>query len=294
MSIRRLFPLLVILSIALLMVACRGESNETSDRKAADVVRQVLQIGQGAEADIDVYVNKLPDGAPDRIPQYSGARIISSFHIQDEESERYFIMASTKDSLEKVLAFFEEQLDKEPWQVQGATNTEDLTAIRFIRSDDADIDGTVALSKAKSSEEENNILITVQRAVANPQVKTQPFSLGEAKPLPKGFPSSVPVYNNSTVTSTIWLRRLGNIDFVITYLTKDPQTKVIDFYKNQLPQGGWKVTATADEGGDSTLNFEDQRDAQLNGAVSAGAFDKDSSFTEVSVRVRTKSNVRTP
>jgi predicted enzyme related to lactoylglutathione lyase len=294
MSIRRLVPLLALACMMLLAFACSGNNSEDSDRKAAEVVKQVLQIGQGPDSKIDVFVNKLPDGAPDNIPIYSGARIISSFHMTEEDGDRYFVMAGTKDPMEKLLAFYEEQFDKEPWQVQGATNSEEATAIRFIRSDDANVDGTVALSKGQAAGEENNILITIQRAVENNSVKTDPFKLGEAKPLPKGFPASVPVYNNSTVTSTIWLRRVGNIDFMVTYLTKDPQAKVIDFYRSQLPQGGWKVTANKDEAGSSTLNFEDEKDAQLNGAVSAGAFDKDSSYTEVSVRVRTKSNVRTP
>lgn len=289
MMTARRFLFLLLLG-GLLLSACIGGNK--SDEKAAAVVKQVLQVGQGTDADIDVYVNKLPPGMPAGIPIYQGARIISSFRILDETGESFFILAETKDDLTKMLAFYEEQMDKDPWQVQGATNADTVTALRFTNTNDVGLEGTIAAHKGKEKGEVNSIMVTVQRSGTGKEQRRELFTLGESKPLPRGFPQSVPIYANATVTSTTWLRRLGNIDFSVTYLTKDPQDKVIEFYKAQLPKGGWKVTGTTDDGADIILNFEDEKDAQLGGVISATVFDKDSSYTEISVRVRTKSTVR--
>lgn len=284
------FPIMVVLAAGLLLFAC--QSSGSSNKKAAEIVKQVLQISQGTDAEIAVYVNRLPPGLPAGFPIYQRARIISSFRILDKDGENFFILATAQDEPDKVYAYYEEQLDKSPWQLQGATNSEDVTAVRFTKTDDPIIEGTVVINRGEEQDSRSQIVMRVQGSAPAKEETRKAFTLGQGKPLPKGYPQSVPIYPNGTVTSTAWLRRLGNIDFSVISLTKDPQNKVIEFYKAQLPGGGWIVTNTTDDGTEISLNFEDQRDSQLSGTITASVFDRDSSYTEISIRLRTKSSSR--
>jgi hypothetical protein len=88
----------------------------------------------------------LPEGFPEDFPLYEKATIeVATVH---PESGGFLVSMESEDSADKVLDFYERELDKEPWQVENVQDIPDkeTTVVEFARRDNPEERGTVAIA----------------------------------------------------------------------------------------------------------------------------------------------------
>jgi hypothetical protein len=179
--------------------------------------------------------------------------------------------------------------------VEIAQSSEDLTGVRFTRPDDANVQGDVTIFESEL-EERTSVYVSYQdiskKATGG---SNRQFVLGASRPLPKPFPEDVPIYQGksgeSTVRETILQRAAGNNNMIVSFLTKDGQTDVMNFYRNEFGKRGWTVTDTPSEGATSfavSIDFTDGNAQQIVGTVRADSFDLDSAYTQVDLILQVK------
>jgi len=69
--------------------------------------------------------------------------------------------------------------------------------------------------------------------------------------LPDTWPSSVPLVKDATLTYTNAQNGNESAGISLAYMTREPLTSVVDFYKNELTKNGWtiRVTSVTSDGG---------------------------------------------
>ena len=279
-----LLPLLLVGGLALAACAGGGDSEETTAR----VVERLLRLGQDPNADIHAYVKELPEGLPGGLPRYPDSKLIASFVIQSADQDSFFVIYDSADAPDEVLHYFEEALEEDPWQVEGSTSSDELVALQFSKVDDASFSGGVAINSS-TEDGRSSILLTVQALLGEKREREEePFALGESKGLPSMFPAEVPIYPGATVTDTAWLRSPGNLDFAVTFLTRDPQDAVIDFYRKEFTNLGWEVLDEGGSGFGLAISFSDADDT-VSGSVVADLFPDDDRYTRVGLQVKVSS-----
>jgi len=151
--------------------------------------------------------------------------------------------------------------------------------------DDANVTGGVSVDNVP--EGGNGIVVSVQQVAEASTPEAKPFELGTSRPLPAGFPSDeVPIYPDSTVTDTTWLRSAGGMDFLVAFLTTSAQADIINFYRQDFTSRGFTVTDEPSSGSDfaQTLSFVDAA-GQLQGSVTADVFADDAAYTSVNIQL---------
>ena len=116
------------------------------------------------------------------------------------------------------------------------------------------------------------------------------FALGASKPLPEGFPEAVPQYPDSTVIELAFQKQADAESFVVSFLTKDDISKVLDYYRGKLEGGG--LTVTDGDASQSPLqdaeSVEFTDDEQTSAVrLTAGTFAEDESYTRIDLQVQT-------
>ncbi|MEJ2347605.1 MAG: hypothetical protein P8Y17_00185 [Patescibacteria group bacterium] len=74
--------------------------------------------------------------------------------------------------------------------------------------------------------------------------------------LPDSFPSDFPVYPNATPTGSWTAAGDDTNGLSVLWETDDSISKVTDYYKEELPKAGWKITLTSEVEDGSTFAFE--------------------------------------
>ncbi len=88
----------------------------------------------------------LPEGFPGDFPLYEKATIqVATVH---PEGGGFLVSMDSEDSTDKVLAFYESELDKEPWQVENVVEIaeQETVVVEFARRDSPEERGTVAIA----------------------------------------------------------------------------------------------------------------------------------------------------
>jgi hypothetical protein len=234
----------------------------------------------------------LPPGFPADLPRYPGAKVLVSFLVRSSEGANYFVIYESGAGVDEILSFYQEKLDKEPWQVEGAISSEQIRAVAFSRPDDADVEGNVTVA---SSELGDKAAIYVSFQDVTPTglrpIEPKPFVLRPTLALPPGFPSDVPIYSGkekSTVTSTKFQRGGGTTSYQIAFVTKNSDVDVINFYRSEFQKRGWIVTdgqplSTRDFS--ISIDFRDGPRQLLQGNVRADAHPDDGAYTLVVLSV---------
>src|SRR5690606_13681579 len=73
----------------------------------------------------------------------------------------------------------------------------------------------------------------------------EPFTAGASRSLPVGFPEDVPIYQGaeeSIIYDTYFERGQGGQAFIVTFLTRDSQDDVIEYYRSEFEGRGWVVS----------------------------------------------------
>ena len=287
---RLLLPSL--LACAFLFAAACGGGNE--DRSAGIIHRLLLSSQPSESGTLESFVGRLPDGlsAAETPPQFPGADlIVSSRQAATREASGlgqpasqaaiYLIVLDTDAARPRVFAFYEEALDKEPWQLEASASTEELDTLEFSNPGNLDISGVVTIARG-GEDERTTILVSLRDAGARQE--ELPFELAASLPIPRTFPPDVPVYQGATITGTLFLREPGNENFFLVFLTTDGQDAVVEFYRQTFEGQGWTVEGDT-LGLADRISFEDaERD--LQGEVFVDRFSQDRQYTEVVIQLR--------
>ena len=91
---------------------------------------------------------ELPAGFPGDFPLYEKATVRVA--TVAPEGGRFLVSMETEDSADKVLAFYERELDKDPWHVENVQDIPEMETmiIRFARVDGGE-SGTVAIATVR-------------------------------------------------------------------------------------------------------------------------------------------------
>ncbi|HEX5141771.1 MAG TPA: hypothetical protein VFX19_12565 [Dehalococcoidia bacterium] len=272
-----------LVGIVVYIVAGSGGGN---NGESARIVDGLIRLG-GTEGTTTTYAGKLPPEFTSDFPLYKNADVIVSIAIASDQGTSYFIVLASDDPASKIYEYYSGALDADPWQVEIGRSSDDFTGIRFSRPDSADISADMTLYQ---SEVDNKTAIYLSyqdtsQAVL-PGATTSPFAIGPSRPLPAGFPKDIPIYQgdaDSTVLDTYFERGQGSQAYIVTFITRDTQDDVIDFYTNEFKNRGWNVT---DAGVLNTsfalsIQFDDGNAKSISGSVSADAFDQDNNYTRV-------------
>ena len=277
------------LIVGLIVYATAGGGGGGSSAAAA-VIDGLFR--SGGSGDIQSFKGEEPAGFPKDMPTYPGSKVLVSFLIQSGDGASYFVIYETGDDVEKVLSFFQEKFDEDPWQVEGAINSEELNALGFSRPDDADVQGNITITESDLGP---RTAIYVSFDDLTPSGSTpaadKPFALGLGHALPPGFPSDVPIYTGkekSTVTSASFARGAGSTRYEVAFVTKNSDVDVIDFYRNEFQKRGWSVSdgqPLSARDFSLSIDFQDSARQQLQGSIRADAHPDDAAYTLVVLQV---------
>jgi hypothetical protein len=273
-----------------------GNGGGGSDSSAAGVVDGFIRLG-GQSQDVESFQKQVPTGFPKDIPPYPGAKIIVSFLIRSTDGNNYFVIYQTKDQPDAVVKYFQDKLDKDPWQVELAQAGSDFNGVRFSRPDDADVQGDLSVNRS-DLDKMTTIYVSFQDLSPSNQSKppSKTFVLPTSLELPKGFPADVPVFagkkSPSTVTATYFERGAGGTNYLLTFLTKDDQGAVIDYYKSEFQKKGWTVTDSKPSASsfEVAIDFTDGTSSKLQGSIRADAFKDDAAYTQVDMLLQVSSS----
>ncbi len=210
---------------------------------AAGVIDGLFRLnGEGVQS----FENQTPPGLPKDLPQYPGSKIVVSFLVRSDQGASYIVIYQTSSDTKKVLDFYQESLDKEPWQVESGVSSTDVNGVFFSRPDDADVQGTIQVSNSKFNSKTTIYLSYDDVTPSGSAPSDNKFVLPSASlGLPSTFPNDIPIYrgkDESTVTAVQFQRGAGSTMYVVTFLTRNADVDVIDFYRKEFLKRGWQVT----------------------------------------------------
>lgn len=264
-----------------------GGSNGTSLAALDGFVR--LSLAQGE--DIESYKDELPEGFPDDLPVYGGADLDGGFAIKSSEGTTYIVVYSTDASRSDVFGFYLERLDQDPWQIELSREADEFTGMQFSRPDSADLQGSVTLNH---SELDGRTAIFVF-ILDSSQTSSGSGGSGAvptiSRELPPLFPTDIPIYesDDSVILDTYFQRDSGQNAFLVTFLTKDADVDVINFYTQEFQKRGWNVVDGETVAGDFalTIEFDDAKSTpEVQGSIRADVYAEDADYTEVSLLVQ--------
>lgn len=260
-------------------------------RIAADVANVISAFSQGNGATASIrYEGELPAGYPNDLPAYPGAKLVSSMLQINGEDAGYLVVYDTGDSRGTVASYFEGKLTADPWQVDAGQDNRDSTMQQFSKIDDPNIRGLVLAAESKG-DELTTIVVSVQVTAGAKDLANDTFALGASKPLPEDFPEAVPQYPDSTVIELAFQKQPNAKSFIVSFVTKDDISKVLDYYRDQFESGGLTVSdgdaSQSPLEGAEAVEFTDDEQT-VGGQLTAGTFAEDESYTRIDLQVQTQ------
>jgi hypothetical protein len=286
-----LIPALVVAGLVYLLA---GGGNGNGG--AAGVIDGFVRSGGPNQEAIESYKGSAPPGFPDTFPRYRGADIVVSFAIRSpQQGSFYIVVYNTSANAEDVFEFYQRELDRDPWQVEGARASDEARAVRFARPDNADVQGEVDVHHS-TLDNRTSIYVYYQDLSrgAFREAPEKEFVLGKSRSLPPGFPNDIPIYggNSSTVIETIFERGPGATNYLVSFLTNDSQNDVVRFYESEFERRGWRVTDADVRGFMMGIDFMDGPAGDLQGTVYADLFEDDKNYTRVDLLVQVSTQRR--
>ncbi len=299
----RLLASVVALVVLTLAVAACASSDNT--RTASAIHRLLLAAASDPSGQLESFAGKLPKGLPVEPPRYPGSQLIVSSRQPSPSSNTaapaaptgnvpqptlFLLVYDTGASRQEVFSFYQEALDKNPWQLESSLSTGDLDTLQFSDVTDGDITGAVSISTG-GEDGRTSILTSLQDAGAFRQA-TPPYKAPDSLPTPKQFPPDVPLYPGGVTTSTAFLREPANESFLLIFITTDSQSEIVSFYRDEFHKRGWIVQEGAPLGLENRINFHDDAN-DIQGDLLADRFARDGTYTEVRIQIR-MNPARTP
>ncbi len=228
--------------IAVIILALTGGFGGKSTTSGAGILDGFINLAQSDSGSIESFQGKLPPGFPSDFPRYSGAQIVVSWLIHSPQGANFFAIYSTGDNPDSVLNFYQQKLEKDPWQIDIARASDAFSGVRFSRPDNADVQGDVSIHRS-DLDGKTAIFVSYQDVSNTSAAPDKNAKLGPSRQLPSGFPTDqFPIYKSSTVTETYLQKDSGSTSYVVTFVTKDSADQVLSYYRDQFQKKGWQVT----------------------------------------------------
>ena len=276
------FFLLLAVVLAAFAAGCGGGGNSDKDTEA--LVERFLEVGQSVKISNEVLLGRLPDDLPEGLPQYPDADLVASTISTGSGAKGYGLLLEAGDDFGKVFTYYEEALDTEPWQLLLATSQEDGGALQFGNLEDPNLSGTVLIQPSTADDGKTLVFLSVQTFLED--ATQEPFEMPSSRPLPRGFPAQMPIYQGATVTQTGWARSQTGIEFQVGFLAKTTPQDIIDFYRTELRSKGWVVTDEPTSGSVMVLKIENKQPGETwSGTVSATVFGDAPEYTEATLQL---------
>jgi hypothetical protein len=289
LAVAAIVPALIV-GLMVWFLAPGGGSGDTA-RTEKDVANVVSAFSSGQDGSISTrFEGETPPGIPD-VPTYPGAKVVSSVLQIRGDDAAYLVIYDTKDDRDKVAAYLGDQFKEDPWQIDAGQDSNESTLHQFSKIDDPDITGLVLISEAKGADlttivESLQVVSGAKNAGAKPDVPT------EARALPEGYPDNLPEYDGSLVIQSAFQKAPAGSQYAVSYITKDAQSDVMDFFRSKLGDAGLTVT----DGDASQSSLQDAEriefadgDQELTGLVTTGKYDEDPTYTRIDVQAQVSS-----
>ena len=261
--------------------------SDGGDTDAARIVDGLVRLN-GSEG-MTTYEGELPPEFADDFPIYGD--VVVSIAIASEEGTSYFIVLASDDEASRIYDFYSRELDEGAWQVEFGSSGDEVSGVSFLRPDNPDITGQVSIFR--SGIDGKTAMYVSYEDISQttlPGAGDKPFVLGASRPLPPGFPNDIPIYEadaGSVVIETGFQRGQGGQLFLVTFLTKDSQDDVIEFYTQEFEKRGWNVNeGVLDTNFALGIEFDDGPSQGITGSVNADSFDDDDSYTRVDLFIQ--------
>ena len=261
--------------------------SDSGGTDAARIVDGLVRLN-GSEG-MTTYEGELPPEFADDFPIYG--EVVVSIAIASQEGTSYFIVLASDDDATQIYDYYSRELDEGAWQVEFGSSGDEVSGVSFLRPDNPDITGQVSIFRS-GIDGKTAMYVSMEdiSQTTLPGSGDTPFVLGASRPLPPGFPNDIPIYKadqGSVVIETGFQRGQGGQLFLVTFLTKDSQDDVIEFYTQEFEKRGWNV----DEGVLDTnfalgIEFDDGPSQGITGSVNADNFDDDQSYTRVDLFIQ--------
>jgi len=300
-GIRVTLPLLAVIIILPMVVAgvvawfaASLMAPESKSRLSADVANVLNAFSQGSGtsgAIVSRYEGELPPLFPDNIPKYPDSSIVSAVMQVTGEDVSYLVIYDTTDSRQKVADYFDGQLKSDPWTIDASQDGRDSDVLQFSDTTNPKLRALYLIAESKQ-DDRTTIVVSAQVTSGARGLFKPPYTPGQGKPLPDGFPEKVPQYPGSTIIESSYQKQSGTTQFTVSLVTKDDAAKVLDYYRGQLKDGGLTVDGGASATpeatpSDTTVTFSDDTQS-VGGQISAGPLAEDESYTRVDLQVTAK------
>jgi len=274
---------------ALVAVGCGGSS---ADSKAQTIVQKFLEAAQSPGTQSQVMLGRVPDDLPASLPAYPGSDLLGSVvttgtgGLKDDS-----VLRETGDSVDDVYAFFQQALDASPWEILASTTSGKIAALQFGSTTDPNVAGTVVIQPSDSG----SVIYTSFQAASAETPTSEPFKLDPSKPLPRGWPSQIPIYPNANVSDTRWSRSSGSVQWQVSLLAFTTPKDIIDYYRTELSNADFGVTQQPDQGGVSSLSFENKLTSPpWTGTVTTQTFAQDPTYAQAIIQLQIGSGTPQP
>jgi hypothetical protein len=259
-----------------------GGSDNGGGTTAARIVDGLVRLN-GSEG-MTTYEGELPPEFAKDFPVYGD--IVVSIAIASAEGTSYFVVLESSDDATRVYDFYSRELDEGPWQVEFGSSGDEVSGVSFLRPDDPDVTGQVSIFRS-GVDGKTAMYVSMEdiSQTSLPGTGDKPYVIGASRPLPPGFPNDIPIYKASegtVVIETGFQRGQGGQLFLVTFLTKDGQDDVIDYYTQEFEKRGWNVNeGVLDQNFALAIDFDDGPTQGITGSVNANSFEDDNSYTKV-------------
>ena len=283
--------------VGILVYVFAGGSSSSGGGNSAGILEAFLVPGEDSNTRVASYKGALPADFPE-IPLYEGANPVVSFSVMTPEGTTYRAIMTTSATAGEVFTYYQDILDKDPWQVEIGQTGALVTGIQFTRPDNPDVSGVIIVNESELDEVTVIQLIyeDIAAALAPGTGPSVPL-LGTSRPLPPGFPETVPIYGGeeTIVIDSGFQRGAGGQVFIVTFLTMDTPDDVIEFYRSEFEAQDWNVVDS--ENTDTTsfaigLEFDDGQNQMLSGFLVADTYQEDASYTRVDVQLQVSNAAR--
>lgn len=260
-----------------------GDGDEDRVNRGVGNVLHAFSSGQTQGGTSVRYEGELPEGFPDSVPVYDGARVVASVLQVQDSNAGYLVIYDTTDARAVVADFFRARFDEDPWQIELGQDDDNSTLYQYSNVEDPDLEGIVLITSSKEGDL-TSIIVSVQEVGGAADLTPQAYSPTQ-RSAPDGLPDEFPVYEDSTLTNSAFQQQPGTRLYALTYVTQDSSSVVLDYYRAAFDDGGYEVEELEPGAGTDGMRFTDEA-AGITGELSVGELAEDDAYQQIDVQMQ--------
>ncbi len=277
--------------VGVLVFVFAGGGSSGGDSNGAAILEMFFAPAEDSNTKVDSFKGEMPPDFPEAFPLFDNSEPVASFAVATPQGKTFTAVLTSSSAANEIFAFYSDKLDTDPWQVEIGQSGTQIIGIRFARPDDPDVSGVVIVNESELGEQTLIQIVYEDLAGAlTPGTGPSVPLLGESRPLPIGFPETVPIYDadETLVIDSGFQRGQGGQLFFVTFLTLDSQDDVVEFYRDEFESQGWTVvdsTSTDVTSFAVRIEFDDGGES-VSGQVTADTYAEDADYTQVVVELQ--------